>query len=118
MKLWSVSDGDAENYISSQDAANISAGTMEEKLEKIATQRWLVSYTDGFEAWAVVRDTGYPTELAQGVSNSIIYELGTLSGDYPQRMRYGSGAQSNPNYGQAVSTQGADVQATKLWYAK
>ena len=118
MKLWSVSDGDAENFISSQGAANISTGTMEEKLEKIATQRWLVSYTDGFEAWAVVRDTGYPTELAQGVSNSIIYELGTLSGDYPQRMRYGSGAQSNPNYGQAVSTQGADVQATKLWYAK
>ena len=118
MKLWEVSDGDAESYISSQDAANISAGTMDEKLEKIAIQRWLVSYTDGFEAWAVVRDTGYPTELSQGVSNYTIFELGTLSGDYPQRLRYGSGAQSNPNFGQAISTQGADLQATKLWYAK
>lgn len=118
MKLWEISDGDTENYISSQAAANISSGTMDEKLEKIALQRWLVSYTDGFEAWAVVRDTGYPTELSQGVSNSKIFELGTLSGKYPQRMRYGSGAQSNPNFGQAVSEQGADVQATKLWYAK
>ena len=78
----------------------------------------VVSYTDGFEAWAVVRDTGYPTELAQGVSNSIIYELGTLNGDYPQRMRYGSDAQSNPNYSQAVSEQGEDVQGTKLWFAQ
>lgn len=118
MKLWEISDGDYESYISSQDAANISTGTMDEKLEKIAMQRWLVSYTDGFEAWAVVRDTGYPTELSQGVSNSKIFELGTLSGNYPQRLRYGSGAQSNPNFGQAVSEQGADVQATKLWYAK
>ena len=118
MKLWEVSDGDAESYISSQDAANISAGTMDEKLEKIAIQRWLVSYTDGFEAWAVVRDTGYPTELSQGVSNYTIFELGTLSGDYPQRLRYGSGAQSNPNFGQAISTQGADLQGTKLWFAK
>jgi len=118
MKLWEISDGDADSYISSQDAANISTGTMEEKLEKIAIQRWLVSYTDGFEAWAVVKDTGYPIELSQGVSNSTIYELGTLNGDYPQRLRYGSGAQSNPNFGQAISTQGPDEQATKLWYAK
>ncbi len=118
MKIWEISDGDVETYISSQDAANINIGTLDEKLEKIALQRWLVSYTDGFEAWAVVRDTGYPTELSQGVSNSIIYELGTLNGAYPQRMRYGSGAQSNPNYTQAVSEQGEDVQATKLWFAK
>lgn len=118
MKLWEISDGDTENFISSQDAANISTGTIDEKLEKIAIQRWLVSYTDGFEAWAVVKDTGYPTELAQGVSNPIIHELGTLGGKYPQRMRYGSGAQNNPNYSAAISEQGADMQATKLWYAK
>ncbi len=118
MKLWDVSSGDADTYVASQAAANITTGTLEEKLEKIATQRWLASYTDGFEAWAVVRDYGYPSELAAGVSNPKIFELGTLNGNYPQRMRYGSGAQSNPNYAQAVSAQGADVQGTKLWYAK
>ncbi|QOD59874.1 SusD/RagB family nutrient-binding outer membrane lipoprotein [Polaribacter haliotis] len=118
MKLWNVPSGDVDTYVTNEAIANISAGTLEEKLEKIATQRWLASYTDGFEAWAVVRDYGYPKELADGVSNTAIFELGTLNGKYPQRLRYGSGAQSNPNYTNAVSTQGADNQGTKLWFAK
>ena len=116
MKLWGVSGDD---YIANEDAANISSGTMEQKLEKIAHQRWLVSYTDGLEAWSVVRDTGYPSELANGVSNYTIFAPGSdLNGVYPQRMRYGGGAQNNPNYGAAVAAQGPDVQATKLWFAK
>jgi len=115
MKLWGVS---SDTYIATEAMADISAGTMDEKLEKIAIQRWLVSYTDGFEAWAVVRDTGYPTALAAGVSDPVIYELGTLNGAYPQRLRYGSGAQANPNFDAAISAQGPDEQATKLWYAK
>jgi len=115
MKLWNVSGGD---YIANEALANISIGTMDEKLEKIALQRWIAGFTDGFEAWAVVRDTGYPTELWSGVSDQKIYSLGELNGAYPQRMRYGSGAQANPNYATAIATQGPDVQATKLWYAK
>ncbi|QTD36245.1 SusD/RagB family nutrient-binding outer membrane lipoprotein [Polaribacter batillariae] len=118
MKLWEVSSGQVDTYVMNEDAADISTGTLEEKLEKIATQRWLASYTDGFEAWAVVRDYGYPKELADGVSEPAIFELGTLNGKYPQRMRYGSGAQSNPNYTNAIATQGADNQGTKLWFAK
>jgi hypothetical protein len=118
MKLWDISEGDASNYITSSAIADITTGTMEEKLEKIALQRWLASYTDGFEAWAVVRDTGYPLSLAAGVSDPIVFGLGTLNGDYPQRLRYGSGAQANPNYAQAISQQGPDNQATKLWWAK
>ena len=118
MKLWNISSADADIYIANQSGANITGGALEEKLEKIAIQRWLASYTDGFEAWAVVRDYGYPSELAVGVSNPKIFELGTLNGKYPQRLRYGSGAQANPNYNQAISVQGADLQGTKLWYAK
>jgi len=118
MKLWKVSGGAADAYIAAEAMADISSGTVDEKLEKIALQRWLASYTDGFEAWAVVRDTGYPSNLAAGVSDPKIFELGTLNGDYPQRMRYGSGAQANPNYAAAVTAQGDDVQGTKLWFAK
>ncbi|MDG3582422.1 SusD/RagB family nutrient-binding outer membrane lipoprotein [Galbibacter pacificus] len=118
MKLWDIAEGDADAYIASSALADISAGTTDEKLEKIALQRWLASYTDGFEAWAVVRKTGYPSELAAGVSDQVIYALGTLNGAYPQRMRYGTGAQSNPNLSQAISVQGPDVQGTKLWWAK
>ena len=118
MKLWGVSGGDADTYIMSQSIADITTGTTDEKLEKIAIQRWLADYTDGFEAWAVVKDTGYPAELAAGVTDPVIFALGDLNGAFPQRLRYGSGAQANPNYAAAISAQGPDVQATKLWYAK
>lgn len=118
MKIWGVPSGDAETYITNEAAADITLGTVDEKLEKIAHQRWLASYTDGFEAWAVVRDTGYPASLAVGVSDPIIYELGTLNGAYPQRLRYGSGAQDNPNFSAVEGVQGPNVQATKLWFAK
>ncbi|MEL4308993.1 SusD/RagB family nutrient-binding outer membrane lipoprotein [Joostella sp. CR20] len=118
MKLWGIGEGDADTYIASSAIADISTGSTDEKLEKIALQRWLASYTDGFEAWAVVRKTGYPSELAAGVSNQTIFALGTLNGAYPQRLRYGTGAQSNPNFNAAISAQGPDVQGTKLWWAK
>ena len=118
MTLWGLSSGDAETYIAGTDLADISTGTTEEKLEKIAIQRWLASYTDGFEAWAVVRKTGYPASLAAGVENQTIYALGTLNGAYPQRLRYGSSAQVNSNYSTAVGIQGPDVQGTKLWFAQ
>ncbi len=119
--MWGVSDGEADTYSGSQAIANISAGTMDEKLEKIAIQRWLASYTDGFEAWSVVRKTGYPAELAAGVSNSnpTIFALGTLNGEYPQRLRYGSSAQQgNPNFSAALDAQGPDSQRTTLWFAQ
>ncbi|MFS4456064.1 SusD/RagB family nutrient-binding outer membrane lipoprotein [Maribacter sp. 2304DJ31-5] len=118
MKLWSIPDGDAETYIATETIADISTGTVDEKLEKIALQRWLVSYTDGFEAWTVVRDTGYPSDLAAGVSDPIIFGLGTLDGDYPQRLRYGSGAQDNPNFSAVEPIQGEDRQGTTLWFAQ
>lgn len=118
MKIWNISAGDAENYIASQAIADITIGTLEEKLEKIAMQRWIAAYTDGFEAWSVVRKTGFPSELAAGVSNQTIFALGTLNGAYPQRLRYGSGAQENPNFNAAIGTQGPDLQGTKLWFAK
>ena len=119
MKLWGVSDAEVDGYISNAALADISGGSMDEQLEKIALQRWIASYTDGFEAWAIVRKTGYPTNLAAGVTdNPLIFAQGTLNGEYPQRLRYGSGAQENPNYQNAISTQGPDMQGTMLWFAQ
>lgn len=119
MKLWGIGDGDIETFISTEDVAMLN-GTMEENLEKIATQRWIALYTDGFEAWAVVRDMGYPSELAMGVDDGEVFGLGDINGNYPQRMRYGNAAANNngDNYNAAVGIQGPDVQDTKLWWAK
>ncbi len=119
MKLWDVNDADIETFLANEDMALLN-GTQEENLAKIATQRWLALFTDGFEAWSVVRDMGYPAELAEGVDDSEIFGLGDINGNYPQRMRYGNAAsnQNGANYNAAVASQGADVQDTKLWWAK
>jgi len=93
MKLWNVADDKIEKFIAEEAMATLS-GTAEENLEKIAIQRWIAYFTESFEAWAVVRDTGYP-KLPGIESNNLdsdMYEIGDLNGYYPQRMRYGSGA--------------------------
>jgi len=120
MKMWGCADGDIEAYIAASDLANISSGSVDQKIEKIAVQRWINSFTEGFEGWAVVRKLGYPSELANGVSDPDIYGLGDINGKYPERMIYGSSAKSKnaANLAVAVSRQGPDAEDTKLWFSK
>lgn len=58
MDFWGVATADRDAYIAGLPAV---AGTNEEKLEKIMTQRWLGNFTNGPEGWANVRRTDYPT---------------------------------------------------------
>lgn len=119
MKLWGVGDALIDEFIANESMALLT-GTDEEQIEKIAIQKWLAAYTDGFEAWSIVRDYGYPSELADGVSDADLFGMGDINGNYPQRMRYGNAAANTnaTNYAAAVAAQGADVQDTKLWWAK
>jgi hypothetical protein len=119
MKLWDVDDGSIDAYLASAPLAQLT-GTTDEQLEKIAVQRWIASYTDGFEGWADVRKSGYPKEMAQGVSDPVIFGLGDDNGMFPQRMRYGNKAYNSngANLATAIADQGPDVQGTKLWWAK
>jgi hypothetical protein len=120
MKMWGVADGAIGTYLADEDLADISTGTMDEKLEKIAVQRWIAAYTDGFEAWAIVRKTGYPATLAAGVSDFDIFGPGDINGVYPERLRYGTNAysQNAANLNIAIGRQGADGMDTKLWFSK
>lgn len=119
MELWGVSSGDIDTYLAESDLALLN-GSNEENIEKIAIQRWLNAYTDGFEGFAIVRDMGFPAELANGVSDFDIYASGDNNGAYPQRLRYGNQAlnTNGSNVAAAVSEQGADDIGTKLWFAK
>lgn len=119
MKIWRVEDSEIDEFLANEEMALLN-GTEEENLEKIAVQRWIAAYTDGFEAWAIVRDTGYPVELANGVSDYDIYSAGTLNGKYPQRMRYGNQEYNTngANVEAAIQIQGPDEQGTELWWAK
>ncbi len=120
MKLWGVNDSDIDAFLgSSSDMASLTGATSSD-LQKIAVQRWIASYTDGFEGWAEVRKSGYPTVLANGVSDIDIYGLGDINGAYPTRMQYGNSVKdkNGANYQSAVSAQGPDNQSTKLWFEK
>lgn len=119
MKLWGVSDDEIATYLAEAPLAQLT-GTQEQMIEKIAIQRWIASYTDGFEGWAIVRDYGYPAELAEGVSDPDIFSLGDINGKYPQRLRYGNNAvnTNGANVDAANAVQGPNLQSTKLWWAK
>ncbi len=121
MKLWDVADADIDAFIASEPMATLS-GSTEENIAKVSIQRWIAYFTEGYEAWAVVRDTGYPDLPGMADTNldGDMYEIGDLNGHYPQRMRYGSGAynKNGDNLNAALSEQGPDVQATKLFWAK
>ena len=119
MRMWNVDEGEINTYLSG--AMGQLVGSYEEQLEKIATQRWLANYTNGYEAWAIVRDTGYPASVHVSVSDTDIYGLGgELNGAYPGRLQYGSSVYSTnaDNVNAALSTMGPDNMATKLWWAK
>lgn len=117
MQLWGTSI--TSDFLASE--MGTLSGTDEEKLEKIATQRWISNYTNGYEAWSIVRDTGYPTSAITISDNNDIRSLsGEMNGAYSQRLRYISSAYTSngANIEAAVSKQGPDTKTTKLWWAK
>lgn len=62
------------------------ADTNEEKLEKIATQKWLSLYPNGMEAWAECRRTGYPKLTP--VLHSDEPTINPSNGEFIKKMRY------------------------------
>jgi len=122
MRMWGVDEGDISTFLGNETIATLS-GTTAEQLAQVATQRWIAHYTDGLEAWAVVRDSGSPAGLPAvetTITDNDIYVMGDLNGVYPQRMRYGGSAynKNEANVNAANAIQGSDLQATKLWWAK
>ena len=117
MNLWNAS---MTTDFSSSNMGTLT-GSVDEKLEKIATQRWIANYTNGYEAWSIVRDTGYPTSAITTSSDNSIRSLsGEMNGGYANRLRYISSAYTSngDNIQAAVAKQGPDVKTTKLWWAK
>lgn len=121
MLVWNVDPGAIDEYLATSELATLS-GSEEDKIRKIALQRWIANYTAGFEAWSVVRKTGYPEEVANGVAGKDpdIYGLGGINGDFPYRMQYGNSVKNTnlENLQEAIARQGPDVQNVKLWWAK
>ncbi|MCW5912318.1 MAG: SusD/RagB family nutrient-binding outer membrane lipoprotein [Cyclobacteriaceae bacterium] len=87
-------------------------GTSAERLEKIATQKWVALFFNGLEAWYDWRRTGLPA-LTPGPAN--------LNGNkIPVRYIYPQSEQSlnGTNRAEAVARQGADDINTPVWWDK
>ncbi|TLP71704.1 SusD/RagB family nutrient-binding outer membrane lipoprotein [Maribacter sp. ACAM166] len=111
-------DGGLTPPVSTAPVAYNAAGTSEQQLEQIITQKWIALWPDSEEAYAERRRTGYP----------ILYDrLNTLNPDIavdqiPRRMTYTATeyADNTSATEAAVSNLlgGPDSGTTKLWWDK
>ncbi len=84
------------------------SGTQEEKLEKIALQKWLALFNNGYEGWFEWRRTGIPNIVPGPASLGFV----------PVRHLYPLTEQglNKANYDAAVARQGSDNTQTKVWW--
>ena len=85
-------------------------GTQEEKLEKIARQKWLSLYFVGYEAWFEWRRTGFPEIVIGSQGPGFIARRALYPADETRI--------NEANYAQAVQWLGADDLKTRVWWDK
>jgi hypothetical protein len=106
LKQYGVNDADAATYLGQ---ASLAYNTANYK-QSIGDQKWLALFGNSLEAFAEWRRLDYP-RLTPAYT-------GALNGLMPLRFTYPSTEQAvnRENYRAAVSSQGADLLTTKLWF--
>lgn len=107
MEFNGISAGETAAYLAS-DGGGLPT-VHELALEQIGKEKWKALFSQGAEAWAEQRRTGYPNlpPAIDGVFNEI-----------PSRLTYPTieASINKANYEAAVAAQGADLLTTKLWW--
>lgn len=103
--------------VSTTTIAYNAAGTQEQQLAQIITQKWIAMYPDGQEAWADYRRTGYPTLFPVVINNS----GGTISTTTQiRRLPYPSVEYTNDATAVNAAVQnllgGPDNGGTRVWW--
>jgi hypothetical protein len=91
-EYWGLSAAEATTYLSGSAVAYPAAGSLEQKIDAIITQKWVsMNGTQNLEAWTEWRRTGYPDIFqVSGTSN-----IGNV---FPVRILYpDSEISRNPN---------------------
>ena len=111
MEMYGIDDADIVAYLA-QDEVRLGSGVGPSDREKIALQKWIALWGQGIEAWTEYRLTGVPDLTPSPLASS------SADGAVPRRLTYPSGEQSvnGANRSEAVSRQGADRLATRLWF--
>jgi hypothetical protein len=100
-----------QQYLQQPEVAWEEGGSFDAQLEQIITQKWIAIFTQGFEAWAEYRRTGYP-ELIQ------IPNPGQTNGNVPSRILYPNTEKNTnaENVRTASQRMGGDAMTTDVWW--
>lgn len=106
LKQYGIGDASITPYLA-QASVQYDASNYK---KSIGEQKWIALFSEGLEAWAERRRLDYP-QLSASVNT-------VLNGQIPVRFIYPGTEQSlnGQNYKNAVSSQGADLLTTKLWF--
>lgn len=111
LQPYSIAEADITAYIAREGKL---AGTSEQQLEQIMTQKWISLFMRHYEAYAEWRRTGYP-KLTPGPNP------GTTNGQIPRRGVYSSTERLRnvSNYTEAASRlSNGDTYLSKVWWDK
>lgn len=121
LQKWGVTPAEIATYVAALPKADKA---------NVLNQKYLALYTQGDEAWAEIRRTGYPTFLVKPGDvvwsrtvdgKTTNYQFQPLFGEgVPERLYYPPKEQSVnlANYQNAVKAQGNDDITTPLWWNK
>lgn len=112
LALYGITDPQTQqNYLQQPEVAWNAGGSDAAKLEQIITQKWLATFSQGFQAWAEYRRTGYP-DLRP------IPQPGETGGAVPSRLLYPSIEQTTntQNVNAASQRIGGNSLTTDVWW--
>lgn len=121
MEYWGVEEADIVTYLADPSATLVAATAF----DQIALQRWLATYSYGYEAWAVARrmnvaeQLGFDTKPASGTDFANTAGLTSANNVHPKRLLYGTNAVllNSENVETGISLNGGpDNMNTKLWW--
>jgi hypothetical protein len=99
--------------------AYLTNGSKEQQLEQIGTQKWIAIYPDGWEAWAELRRTNYPTPYPRLNSDNefvpadmVMPRLIFVQGEYDNNSEAVLAAEEFSE----LTSKGGNLNSTKLWW--
>ena len=106
---WGLSTADADAYLAKPGVAYQGGAA---GLAQIGLQKWIALFSQGSEAWAEYRRTGYPATLKPG-PNALLNQI-------PRRIPYSVDEQSvnSDSRNAAVARQGPDNFLTRVYWDK
>lgn len=111
MQQWGVTDATAINtFLAQPGIVYNAAGTLAQRLEQIARQKYIALFTDGVQAWAEWRRTCVPATVIPGPAAVI--------SSVPRRYQYSVRERlvNAANVEAAESRQGEDVFTTRMYW--